>query len=129
MPDIVVEPDKTARRIREYVRDHPEVRHKDYRECDNPVRESCYVLSEAYFHLQGGQDSGLDIYCLSWDDVDERYEGTHWFLRDGEIVVDLSLADPSDGDGVPWDVARRRAFITGYEPSARTEQVLEALNT
>lgn len=127
--DVVVEPDETARRLREYVREHPEVRHEDYRECENPVRESCYVLSEAYYHLQGGQDSGLDIYCLSWADVDDDLEGTHWFLRDGDTVIDLSLGDPSDGDGVSWDVARRRAFITGYEPSNRTQRVLDALDS
>jgi len=129
MTEVVAEPDETARALREYVREHPEVRHEDYRDSDNPVRESCYVLSEAYYHLQGGQESGLDIYCLSWPDVDDDLEGTHWFLRDAEIVIDLSLPDPSHGDGVPWDVARRRAFITGYEPSNRTERVLEVIDT
>jgi len=126
--DVVVEPDETARRLREYVRNHPEVRHEDYRECDNPVRESCYVLAESYFHLKGGQDSGLDIYCLSWNDVDDRYDGTHWFLRDGDTVIDLSLPSPEAGDSVPWDVARCRAFITGYQPSNRTERVLEEID-
>jgi hypothetical protein len=127
--EVVIEPDETARQLRAYVRDHPEVRHEDYRECENPIRESCYVLSEAYFHLQGGQDCGLDIYCLSWADVDDAYEGTHWFLRDGDTVIDLSLTDPAQGDGVPWETARRRAFITGYEPSNRTQRVLDALDS
>lgn len=128
MTDVLVEPDRAAERLRDYVREHPEVRHEDYRECDNPVRESCYVLSEAYFHARGGTESALDIYCLSWADVDERYEGTHWFLRDGDTVIDPSLPSPAAGDDVPWDVARRRAFLTGYEPSNRCERVLSALN-
>lgn len=128
MTEVRVAPDDTAERLREYVRTHPEVRHPDYRDCVNPVRESCYVLSEAYFHAQGGQDSGLDIYCLSWADVDPDYDGTHWFLRDGDTVIDLSLPSPAAGEGVPWDTARRRAFITGYEPSNRTERVLAALD-
>jgi len=127
MPTVKIKPDETARQLREYVRDHPEVRHEDYRECENPVQESCYVLSEAYFHLQGGTDSGLDIYCLSWSDVNPRYEGTHWFLRDGDTVIDLSLPSPSAGDDIPWGIARRRAFITGYEPSTRTERVMEGV--
>jgi len=126
---VVVEPDATARHIREYVREHPEVRHEDYRQCDNPVRESCYVLSEAYFHATGGTDSNLDIHCLSWGDVDERYEGTHWFLSDTDRIIDLSLPAPAAGDDVPWSVANTRAFITGYEPSRRTEAVLEAIDT
>lgn len=126
--DVAVEPDPTAERIREYVRDHPDVVKDEYLH-DDPVKGGCYVLSEAYFHAQGGTDSGLDIYCLSWSDVDENYEGTHWFLRDGDTVIDLSLPDPSHGSTVPWDVARCRAFITGYEPSARADRVLEAIDT
>jgi len=126
MTDVVVEPDGTARELRDYVRDNPDVRHEDYRDADDPVREACYVLAEAYFHAQGGTDSDLDIYCLSWSDVDPDYEGTHWFLRD-DAVVDLSLPDPAAGETVPWEVATRRAFITGYEPSNRAQRVLDAL--
>lgn len=124
---VVVEPDATARRIRDYVREHPEFRHEDYQTCDNPVRESCYVLSEAYFHATGGTDSGLNIHCLSWADVDDRYDGTHWFLSDSDRIIDLSLPDPSAGEDVPWSVARTRAFLTGYEPSQRATSVLEAI--
>lgn len=127
--NIVVEPDPIAERIREYVRDHPDIVKDDYLHEDDPIKGACYVLSEAYFHAQGGTNSGLDIYCLSWSDVDEHYEGTHWFLRDGDTVIDLSLPEPSHGSAVPWDVARRRAFITGYEPSARADRVLEAIDT
>lgn len=125
--EVVVEPDCTAEQLRAYVRDNPDIVKGRYDDTKDPILGACYVLSEGYFHTQGGTESGLDIYCLSWDDVDERYEGTHWFLRDGDTVIDLSLPEPTDGDDVPWDVARRRAFITGYEPSARTERVLEAI--
>jgi hypothetical protein len=125
---VLVEPDETARRLRQFVRDNPDVRHEDYRDAEDPVREACYVLAEAYFHAQGGTDSGLDIYCLSWSDVDPDYEGTHWFLRDDDAVVDLSLPDPAAGETVPWSTATRRAFITGYEPSNRCERALAALD-
>lgn len=127
-PTVTAVPDKTARQLREYVRTHPDVRHPNYRDCDNPIRESCYVLSEAFFHSQGGTDSDLDIYCLSWSDVDDTYGGTHWFLRRGDTVVDLSLPTPDAGDDVPWGMATRRAFITGYEPSNRCARVLNALD-
>jgi len=135
MTTVLVEPDGVATELRDYVRAHPEVRHEDYRECDNPVQESCYVLSEAYFHAMGGQDSDLDIYCLSWADVDETYDGSHWFLRRnaGEAmhqgpVIDLSLPDVQAGGSIPRTSATRRAFITGYSPSNRTERVLAALD-
>ncbi|QLH82475.1 hypothetical protein [Halosimplex pelagicum] len=129
MTEVLVEPDDTALELRQFVRDNPDVRHEDYRDADDPVREACYVLAEAYFHAMGGTDSGLDIYCLSWSDVDPDYEGTHWFLRDGDAVVDLSLPDPSAGETVPWGSATRRAFITGYEPSNRCERALNALDS
>lgn len=128
-PRVLVEPDDDARRLREYVREHPDVRKDEYAGYDDPVEGACYVLAEAYFHLQGGTNSGLDVYRLDWGDIYDDAEGAHWFLRDGDNVVDLSLPAPEDGADVPWEAARHRAFITGYEPSNRTKRVLEALDT
>lgn len=129
VPEILVEPNDVARRLREYVRENPDVRKAEYQTDHDPITGACYVLAEAYFHAQGGTDSELDIYCLSWSDVDPEYDGTHWFLRrDDDAVVDLSLPKPVNGETVPWDAATRRAFITGYDPSNRTERVLDALD-
>jgi len=128
--DIVVAPDETAERIREFVRNTPELVHDRYQDQDGgaTLQSACYPLSEAYFHAKGGTESDLDIHCLSWADVDENYEGTHWFLSDDTRWIDLSLPDPSHGEQIPWQVARRRAFITGYEPSNRAERILDAIN-
>ena len=130
MPDILVEPNDTAAALREYVRENPSIR-KDAYDIDDvdPVEGACYVLAEAFFHAQGGTDSGLEVYRLDWSDVDENATGAHWFLRrdDGHTVIDLSLPSPSAGDAVPWNEARHRAFITGYTPSKRTLRVLDAL--
>ncbi|MFW6435950.1 MAG: hypothetical protein ACOCY1_06165 [Halovenus sp.] len=126
-PEIVVEPDAIAAQLRAYVREHPEVRHEDYRDADDPLVESCYVLSEAYFHARGGQDSGLEVYRLDWGEIYDDADGAHWFLRDGATVIDLSLTAPEDGRGLPWGQARHRAFITGYEPSARAERLLDGI--
>lgn len=128
-PRVLVEPDDDARRLREYVREHPNVRKDEYAGYDDPIEGACYVLAEAYFHLQGGTDSGFEVYRLDWGDIYDDADGAHWFLRDGDDVVDLSLPTPDDGADVPWKAARRRAFITGYTPSNRTERVLEALDT
>lgn len=126
MPEIVVEPDATARQLREYVRKHPDVRKDEYSGYDDPVEGACYVLAEAYFHAQGGEDV-FDVYRLGWDDVYDDADGAHWFLRRNGVIVDLSLPTPDHGTDVPWDVARRRAFITGYSrPSNRTQHVLDA---
>jgi len=129
MTEVLVEPDDTAERLRDYVRNNPDVRHDDYETDDiDPIREACYVLSEAYFHAQGGKDAGYNVYRIGWDDVYDDGVGAHWFLRDSDgRVIDLSLPTPEYGQNVPWDAGRHRAFITGYEPSKRTKQALDAL--
>lgn len=124
---INVEPDATARRLRQYVRKHPDVRHEDYRDADDPVEEACYVLAEAYFHASGGPDGPFDVHRLDWAEVNDDWAGAHWFLRDGDTIVDLSLPTPDAGSEIPWAQARHRAFITGYTPSNRTERVLTDL--
>jgi hypothetical protein len=129
MPDIRVELDETAADLLEHVRQHPDLVHDDYQNHvdDDPIQEACYLLAEAYFHARGGTDGPFEVYRLDWGDVYDDAEGAHWFLRDDDRVVDLSLPTPEHGDDVPWEVARHRAFITGYDPSNRTERVLTAL--
>jgi len=121
---IYVEPDETARAIREWLRAHPEIAKDKYYSERGSVVGHCYVASEAYFHADGGEDSDLEVYCLSHDN------GTHWFLKhpeDGEII-DLSIESPEHGEQIPYDDATHRAFITGYEPSQRAETINEALD-
>ena len=130
MADVLVEPDDTAARLRDYVRENPSVRKDEYDYDDvDPVQGACYLLAEAYFHATGGRET-YDVYRLDWGAVDPAYEGAHWFLRrsDDGVIVDLSLSTPDDGVDVPWDQARHRAFITGYTPSNRAARLLTALN-
>ncbi|QCW05247.1 hypothetical protein [Natrinema pallidum] len=126
---IVVEPDATARRIREYARRNPDLREGTYGGEPGTVDGLCYPLAEAWFHAQGGQDSGLKIYCLSWADVRPNGAGTHWYLRDPdrEVWIDLGLERPADGTHIPYAEGRSRAFMTGYEPSKRAERILTDL--
>lgn len=126
--EVFVEPDATARQIREYIRSHPDIRKDEYATPEDALQGSCYVAAEAYWHADGGADSDLDVCCLSWSDVDPAYDGTHWFLRNENEIIDLSLSTPAEGDGVPWDTARTRVFITGYEPSQRAQTILEAID-
>jgi hypothetical protein len=127
---VLIEPDDTACRIREYVRNHPGLIYDKYKpERERSLQGGCYVLAESYYHSQGGTESGLDIYCLSWRDVGYPDSGTHWFLRRTEsgTVVDLGLDRVEQAEHIPFGEATRRAFITGYEPSERCERVLDAL--
>lgn len=120
-------PDDVATRIRAHLREHPEIADGKYNAKEGSVEGHCYVASEAYFYAQGGEDSELDIYCLSWGDVDPEYGGTHWYLK-GTDWIDLSVETVAQAEQVPFDMGRRRAFITGYEPSQRAKQINEALD-
>jgi hypothetical protein len=129
MTTVAIAPDAIARRLRAYVRANPDVRKAEYSGYDDPVEGACYVLAEAYFHAHGGLASGLDVYRLDWGDIYPDADAAHWFLRDDETIIDLSLPSAADGADVPFAEAQRRAFITGYsQPSNRTERVLEALD-
>ncbi len=122
-------PDGTAKQIRQYLRSTPSLRKDEYGVDDvHSLDGHCYVAAEAYYHARGGRDSGLDIYCLSWSDVDEDLQGTHWYLVEDDIVVDLAVDEPADAEPIPFSAGRRRSFLTGYDaPSQRTLSVLNAL--
>ncbi|MWG36205.1 hypothetical protein [Halomarina oriensis] len=125
---VLVVPDRDAAGIREYLRDHPELRKGEYDHGEDvdPLTGLCYPAAEAYYHLN---DCDLDVYCLSWSDVDESYQGTHWYLRepgDGRFI-DLGLPLMPPVELPPFEQGRRRGFITGDEPSKRTQQVLDAV--
>ena len=79
-----------------------------------------YPAAEAYFHLGGGNDAGLQPMQL-------RYRGkSHWWLLDpAGRVVDLTLG-PRETSSFPYHRGKRRPFR--YTPaglSRRAQTVLE----
>ena len=79
-----------------------------------------YVAAEAYFHLAGGYDAGLQPMQL------KRRGKSHWWLLDSEgRVIDLTLA-PRETSNFPYDRGKRRPFR--YTPagiSRRAQTVVE----
>lgn len=124
---VAVIPDDSARRIREFLRDSPDLLKESYEpQSDDPLEGLCYPAAEAYYHVTG---CSLDIYCLSWEMVDPELDGTHWYLRDPETkeFIDLGLPVDQGVDLPPFEAGRRRGFMTGDTPSKRTQYVLESL--
>lgn len=130
---VLVSPDQDAYRIREYLRDHPQLRKDDYRTEQtetNPLLGLCYPAAEAYYHRR---DCDLDVYCLSWSDVDgvdDDETATHWYLRepDGrQRWIDLGLPLMPPVGLPPFEEGTRRGFITGDQASKRTQQVLDGI--
>jgi hypothetical protein len=81
-----------------------------------------YVAAEAYFHLAGGYDAGLQPMQL-------KHRGrSHWWLLDSDgRVIDLTLA-PRETSSFPYHRGHRRPFR--YTPagiSRRAQTVLERI--
>jgi hypothetical protein len=79
-----------------------------------------YVAAEAYFHLAGGADSGLQPVQL-------KHRGkSHWWLLDPDgRVIDLTLG-PRETSSFPYHRGRKRPFR--YTPagiSRRARTVVE----
>jgi hypothetical protein len=126
---VLVVPDWDAYCIRSYLRDHPELRKEEYESeqtDQDPLLGLCYPAAEAYYHIN---DCELDVYCLSWSDVDgvaDDSEQTHWYLREPDKGrwIDIALPMMPPVDFPPFQEGRRRKFITGDEPSERAQKVL-----
>lgn len=125
---VLVVPDENADLIRQYARENPDIvkaRYRSERPDEDPITSACYPMAEAYYHLNGCEP---EVYCLSWSDVDESLDGTHWYLResDGERRwIDLGTPLMPPVDLPPFEEGTHRGFITGDRPSKRCQKILD----
>jgi hypothetical protein len=120
--DVLVEPDATARQIRDCCRGRHDLT-DDYepRDGESVLRVLCYPLAEAYYFANDKPDA-LTPERRSHDG------GTHWYLRrDDGAVIDLSLDPTREYDPVWFDDGRASGFLSHPNPSNRTQTVLDAL--
>ncbi len=83
-----------------------------------------YIAAEAYFHLAGGHDAGLQPMQL-------KYRGrSHWWLLEpGGRVVDLVLG-PRETSKFPYHRGHKRVFrSTPAGISRRAQTVVERVNS
>jgi hypothetical protein len=110
--------DKLKREIQAVLTD--ELRSDEHRTGHGRYEGFAYVAAEAYFHLAGGPDAGLQPMQL-------KHRGkSHWWLLDSEgRVIDLTLA-PRETSSLPYHRGRRRPFR--YTPagiSRRAQTIVE----
>lgn len=106
------------RAIRAYLAGAPELLKAEYRDSNHPLAGHCYVASEAYYHAQGGSDSGLSVWHINHENE------SHWFLRDGETIIDLTV---DQFTRIPkYEEATRKGFLT-RGPSKRARAVLSGI--
>lgn len=119
---VLVEPDDTARRIREHCRDREDlVDEYEPRDGESVLRVLCYPLSEAYYFATGKPDALTP-------ERRSHEGGSHWYLRreDG-AVLDLSLRPDREYDPEWFDAGQPSGFLSHPNPSNRTKRVLDAL--
>jgi hypothetical protein len=110
--------DKLKREIQAVLAD--ELAQDQYRSGFGRFDGFAYVAAEAYFHLAGGYDAGLQPMQL-------KYRGkSHWWLLDPSgRVIDLTLG-PRQTSSFPYHRGQRRTFR--YTPagiSRRAQTIVE----
>jgi hypothetical protein len=115
-PDRSLAPaDKLEREIQAALTE--ELRSKRHRLGKGRYDGFAYPAAEAYFHLAGGYDAGLQPMHL-------KHRGrSHWWLVDGDgQVIDLTLG-PREASSFPYERGARRPFRftpSGLSRRART---------
>jgi hypothetical protein len=104
--------DKLKREIQAVLTD--ELRSDDHRIGSGRYDGFAYVAAEAYFHLAGGYNAGLQPMQL-------RHRGkSHWWLLDKDgRVIDLTLA-PREASSFPYHRGDPRPFR--YTPTGRSRR-------
>jgi hypothetical protein len=88
----------------------------------------CYAATEAYWHLKGGERSGLVVKQRTDDDG-----SSHWWLEtaDGSII-DLTIADGEERKMkfYPYDEGRDLSFMKprGRAISARAQEIVDRVD-
>jgi hypothetical protein len=101
----------------------PELMQTRYRTGHGSYDGYAYVAAEAYFHLAGGYDAGLQPMQL------KRRGKSHWWLLDpAGRVIDLTLG-PRETSSFPYHRGQRRTFRwTPAGISRRAQTIVERVH-
>ena len=131
-PDIHVEPNKLARKIREHaweVLDTPSADNEFAMTSPTPLAGYCYHCSEAYYHaLDDVREQVTPMQVTVVVDhflLDATQEVSHWYLEhDNGKILDLTAEQFTKmGLEVPYDEGRGRGFVPP-SPSNPTQELL-----
>ena len=88
----------------------------------HPLSGHCYTASEALYYLWG-KENGYGPHRTELET--EIGVVSHWYLSDGEKVIDVTAAQ-FKGLAVPYCDGRRAGFLT-KRPSKRAQEVMRRL--
>ena len=87
---------------------------------ENPLHGYCYVASEALYHLWA-RDAGFKPAQL-WVHVGHGRKYSHWFLRQGDDVLDITAAQ-FGRTRIAYSKAHGCGFLT-REPSNAAKEIM-----
>lgn len=111
--------DPLARAVREVLFASPDLLKPEYRGSANPAYGHCYVATQAYYYLTGGQASEWAPQVLNLGHV------THWFNRNGSGRVKDLTGEQFPND-VPYELGRGCGFShrDQSQPDERTRECI-----
>jgi hypothetical protein len=91
-----------------------------------PSWGTCYVASEALYHLWG-KENGFTPVRVPYK-VSRTMNGQHWFLEHRPSGFQLDITADQFTEGIPpnWEHATPAGFLT-KKPSKRAQQIIDAV--
>lgn len=94
------------------------------------VGGNCYAVTEALYHILGGAKSGWEPMSIgpAVAKATNLCVTHHWFLKHKKtgLVIDASKLQFKKTRKIPYDKARRQAFLT-KKPSARAKDMMAVM--
>jgi len=91
---------------------------------ENSLWGHCYVASEVFYHLSGGENSAYSPYRMKVEVF--GLATSHWFLKDEETQEIIDITAGQYDFEVDYTKAKRCSFLT-KKPSKRAETVINRM--
>lgn len=93
--------------------------HPQFKSLSSKLAGHCYVASEAYYHLSGGEKSGLRPMFVKVNKI------SHWFLKDSNNKI-IDLTAKQFKCKIPYEKAVGKGFLT-KNPSKRAQVLISRI--
>jgi hypothetical protein len=84
---------------------------------DHPLKGYCYVATEALYYLFG-KKYGFKPHVVRINN------GTHWFLRNGFLILDPTAAQFGNWQSIPYNLGHHNPFLSP-KPSKRATTLIK----
>lgn len=80
---------------------------------DNPMKGHCYVATEAFYWILGGDKSNISTYVITHKVFPKELEagGTHWFAKDNSTNEIYDITKSQFKGNIPYSKGRRNGMM------------------